>query len=176
MEKQIVIEEYNPGWSNEFEKEKAIIKQALNDDLLPIEHIGSTSVKGLGAKPILDIMIGVRNLSEVDSFIEPLKQLEYEYVIHKEFPQRRFFRKGQWRAGTHHLHIYEYNSEFWINNILFRNYLNDYPNTKIQYNQLKRDLAVKYEYDRVGYTNAKAPFISSVIKLAKEIYNYGISF
>ncbi|MFY0758818.1 GrpB family protein [Metabacillus dongyingensis] len=173
MDKQIVIEEYNPYWSTEFVIEKVKIKQALNNDLLPIEHIGSTSVKGLGAKPILDIMIGVKNLTEVDKFIKPLKQIEYEYVFHKEFPGRRFFRKGQWRAGTHHLHIYEYKSEFWINNILFRNYLIDYPDIKLQYNELKKDLSVRYKSDRVGYTNAKAPFITNVISLAKETYNNG---
>ncbi|NBI28157.1 GrpB family protein [Chengkuizengella marina] len=171
MDKQIVIEEYNSDWSIQFEKEKEKLKQVLNNDLLPIEHIGSTSVKGLAAKPIIDIMIGVKSLSEVDIFIEPLKPLGYEYVFHTEFPQRRFFRKGKWRAGTHHLHIYEYNSKFWINNILFRNYLRDFPDTKLQYNQLKKDLAVKYEYDRIGYTSAKAPFISNVINLAKKNYN-----
>ncbi|UOK59848.1 GrpB family protein [Bacillus sp. OVS6] len=90
-----------------------------------------------------------------------------------EFPGRRFFRKGQGRTGTHHLHIYEYKSEFWINNILFRNYLIDNSDIKLQYNELKKDLSVRYKCDRVGYTNAKAPFITNVISLAKETYNNG---
>lgn len=79
------------------------------------------------AKPILDIMVAVRDLEEVDEFIRPLERLGYEYVEHKEFPNRRFFRKGARRAGTHHLHVYKYNSGEWNNKILFRDYLRTHP-------------------------------------------------
>ncbi|EJR30455.1 hypothetical protein S3E15_02754 [Bacillus mycoides] len=100
MERPVVIEEYTPDWALQFKEEHRLLKGIMGDKAITIEHIGSTSVEGLGAKPILDIMIGVHNLKEVDEFIEPLKKIEYEYVFHKEFPNRRFFRKGLWRAGT----------------------------------------------------------------------------
>ena len=75
MEKPVVIENYNPNWSKEYEQEKKKIMGVLKRNNICIEHIGSTSVIGLGAKPILDIMVGVNNLEEVDKFIEPLKQI-----------------------------------------------------------------------------------------------------
>jgi GrpB-like predicted nucleotidyltransferase (UPF0157 family) len=168
MDKQIVIEKYISDWALSFNEEKKLLEDILSDIAISIEHIGSTSVRGLGAKPIIDIMIGVYNLKEVDDFIELLSNIGYEHVFHKEFPNRRFFRKGLWRAGTHHLHIYKYESEEWNSNILFRNYLRKHPNVRNQYNQLKIELVQKYSCDRVGYTEAKAPFITGIIKKVKD--------
>jgi GrpB-like predicted nucleotidyltransferase (UPF0157 family) len=93
-----------------------LLKRVMDDKAIAIEHIGSTSIEGLGAKPILDIMVGVYDLKEVEEFIEQLEIFGYEFVFHKEIPNRRFFRKGKWRAGTHHLHFYNYESEEWTNN------------------------------------------------------------
>jgi GrpB-like predicted nucleotidyltransferase (UPF0157 family) len=91
VDRKITVEDYNSHWSEQFDKEKVNLKQILTDEVISIEHIGSTSVKGLGAKPILDIAIGVNDLEIVSEFIEPLKQIGYEFVYHKEFPDRRFF-------------------------------------------------------------------------------------
>lgn len=110
---------------------------------------------GLGAKLILDIMAGVQHLAEVDAFIEPLKSIGYEFVPHKEFPERRFFRKGQWRAGTHHLHIHRFGSEQWKTQLSFRDYLRSHPDVRKQYQQLKMSLAGKHPADIVGYTKRK---------------------
>ncbi|NQX71688.1 GrpB family protein [Paenibacillus alba] len=167
MEKPVVIEEYNEEWSFKYQQEERGIKEILGVIAIAIEHIGSTSVPGLGAKPIIDFMVGINDLKEVEKFIEPLSKIGYEHVYHKEFPNRRFFRKGQWRAGTHHLHIYNYGSEEWKNNILFRDYLRTHPDVLKQYNQLKKELAEKYRNDRVAYTNAKHPFIIDVIQNAR---------
>ncbi|USK71201.1 GrpB family protein [Peribacillus asahii] len=168
MDREITIEDHNSNWSKEFEEEKGELKKILADKVISIEHIGSTSVDGLGAKPILDIAVGVNDLEVVDNVIEPLKKIGYEFVYHKEFPERRFFRKGQWRAGTHHLHFYKFQSEHWNNQILFRNYLRNNPDALKEYNQLKVNLAEKYRFDRVSYTEAKAPFIQNVLKKAKK--------
>ncbi|MFD0770511.1 GrpB family protein [Bacillus sp. CGMCC 1.60114] len=167
MDKPIVIEEYTPNWALQFKEEQKIIKDIIGSTALAIEHIGSTSVEGLGAKPILDIMVGVRDLSEIDTFIEPLEKIGYEHVFHQEFPNRRFFRKGLWRAGTHHLHIYRFGSDEWDSNLLFRDYLRNHPDVRQQYNQLKKELANKHHFDRVAYTNAKAPFITNIIQKGK---------
>ncbi|ENQ3107781.1 GrpB domain, predicted nucleotidyltransferase, UPF0157 family [Bacillus sp. 491mf] len=168
MDKPVVIEEYTAKWALQFKKEQKIIKDIIGDAVLAIEHIGSTSVEGLSAKPILDIMVGVHDLNEINTFIEPLKTIGYEHVFHQEFPNRRFFRKGLWRAGTHHLHIYQYGSEDWQNNLSFRNYLINHPDVRRQYEQLKRELATKHRFDRVAYTNAKAPFIVDIIRKAEK--------
>ncbi len=168
MEKEIKIEDYNRDWVSEFEQEKTRIMTVLQGHRLYVEHIGSTAVKGLAAKPVLDIMAGVRHLDEVETFIQPLRSIGYEFVAHKEFPKRRFFRKGQWRAGTHHLHFYEFGSEQWKNQLAFRNYLSTHSHVRQQYQQLKQDLAKKHSYDRTRYTEAKAPFIHNVLKKAIE--------
>jgi GrpB-like predicted nucleotidyltransferase (UPF0157 family) len=167
MDKEITIEDYNSNWSKQFEEEKVKLKEFLVDKVISIEHIGSTSVEGLGAKPILDIAIGVDDLEVVSEFIEPLKQIGYEFVYHKEFPERRFFRKGQWRAGTHHLHFYEFEGEHWNNQILFRNYLRKHPEVLKKYYQFKKELAEIYRFDRVSYTEAKGPFIQDILKKAR---------
>jgi GrpB-like predicted nucleotidyltransferase (UPF0157 family) len=172
MDKRVVIEKYTSNWALSFKEEKKILKDIMSDTAISIEHIGSTSVKGLGAKPTLDIMIGVCDLEEVDGFIEPLNNSGYEHVFHKEFPNRRFFRKGLWRAGTHHLHMYKYESDEWNSNILFRDYLRKYPKVRDQYNQLKIELAQKYSFNRVKYTEAKGPFIREVIQKAKDEIKY----
>ncbi|MGG3798580.1 GrpB family protein [Metabacillus fastidiosus] len=167
MDKEIKIEDYNSNWVKQFESEKVKLTEILADKVISIEHIGSTSVKGLGAKPILDIVIGVNDLEVVSEFIEPLKQIGYEFVYHKEFPERRFFRKGKWRAGTHHLHFYQFEGEHWNNQILFRNYLRNNPHVLKEYYQLKIDLAAKFRFDRVSYTENKSLFIQNVLQRAK---------
>lgn len=168
MEKPVFIEEYTSDWVKHFQEEQKFIKQILGEKVIAIEHIGSTSVEGLGAKPILDIAIGVNDLDGVSEFIEPLKQIGYEFVSHKEFPERRFFRKGEWRAGTHHLHFYKFEGVHWNNQIMFRNYLRNNPDVLKEYHQLKIDLAKNYRFDRVSYTENKAPFIQSVLQKAKK--------
>ncbi|MFD5854348.1 GrpB family protein [Cytobacillus pseudoceanisediminis] len=168
MEKPVFIEEYTSDWVKQFQEEREILKEIIGEKVIAIEHIGSTSVEGLGAKPILDIAIGVNDLEVVSEFIEPLKQIGYEFVYHKEFPERRFFRKGQWRAGTHHLHFYKFQGEHWNNQILFRNYLRNNPGVSKEYHQLKVDLAEKFQFDRVSYTENKAPFIQNVLQEAKK--------
>lgn len=168
MDKPIIIMDYNTDWSMEFEQEKEKLMKILSDKIISVEHIGSTSVIGLGAKPILDIAVAVSDLEVVNDFIDPLKQIGYKFVYHKEFPKRRFFRRGKWREGTHHLHFYQFESEHWNNQILFRNYLRNNPDALKEYHQLKIELAEKYPFDRVSYTEAKAPFIQNIIKKAKE--------
>ncbi|MZQ81234.1 GrpB family protein [Paenibacillus sp. 5J-6] len=167
MEKPVVIEHYNENWPFEYIQEERKIKEIFHQKAIAIEHIGSTSVQGLGAKPVIDFMVGVNELTEVEEFIEPLAQIGFEHVYHKEFPNRRFFRKGPRKAGTHHLHVYNYGSEEWKNQLLFRDYLRTHPDVLKQYNDLKQILAEQYRNDRTAYTNAKNPFITDVIQIAK---------
>ncbi|MEW5940023.1 MAG: GrpB family protein, partial [Chloroflexota bacterium] len=99
---KVVIAPYDPNWPILFEQEKARLEGALGDHVLDIQHIGSTSVPGLGAKPIIDIMIAVRSLEEADEFcIRPIVEMGYEYVkeFERETPMRRYFRKSN-EAGV----------------------------------------------------------------------------
>lgn len=168
MEEVVMLEAYNANWATEFDSEQRKLRKLLGDQAIAIEHIGSTSVPGLAAKPVIDLMAGVQELELACAFIEPLASLGYEHVIHVEFPERRFFRKGPWRAGTHHLHVYLYGSTAWTNQILFRNYLRKHAGVREQYQQLKEELAVRFPQDRVAYTKGKHPFITDVLRQANE--------
>ncbi|PWW00697.1 GrpB-like predicted nucleotidyltransferase (UPF0157 family) [Paenibacillus cellulosilyticus] len=163
----VKIEGYNENWPLMFQEEKRQVEEIMTDKAIAIEHIGSTAVPGLSAKTVIDFMVGVKDLAEVEAFIEPLARIGYEHVVHKEFPNRRFFRKGQWRAGTHHLHVYVYGSEEWDHQLAFRDYLRDHSEAMMQYDQLKRELADKYPHDRAAYTNAKHPFITEILARVK---------
>ncbi|WP_145048181.1 GrpB family protein [Paenibacillus xylanexedens] len=164
---EVNISEYNPDWNIEFEEEKNKILHALSSLEVVIEHIGSTSVSGLGAKPTIDIMAGLPSLGLMDEFyIKSLGDIGYEYVHKPEFPERLFFRRGLWRAGTHHLHIYKFRGQNWNENVLFREYLKRYPEILNEYYNLKKRLEEQFKYDRVAYTMGKADFIQEVINKA----------
>lgn len=117
--------------------EKRIL-DALGDKVFAIEYIGSTSIKGLQAKPIIDIIVAVQNIDEISNFIHPLSKIEFEYIPKPEFKDRRFFRKGQWGNGTCHLHMCEISSSEWIDKVLFRDYLRLHPEVAEQYASLKK--------------------------------------
>ncbi|MGD7043029.1 GrpB family protein [Jeotgalibacillus proteolyticus] len=163
----VVIEEYNPQWIIQFEEEKGRLESILNDKAICIEHIGSTSVTGLGAKPILDIAVAVHAFSVVHEFFEPLRRIGYEFVDHAAFPERRFFRKGPWGAGTHHLHIYLFDEEPWKNQLIFRNFLRKHPEVLKEYYQLKLRLSQDFQFDRASYTEGKTEFIQEMLRQAK---------
>lgn len=163
----VVIREYDSEWPRLFEEEKAAILDAIGHVVAAIEHVGSTAVPGLAAKPIIDIMVGVRRLADAQQCIVPLQRIGYEYVPEFEvsLPERRYFRKGSPR--THHLHTVEVGSDFWERHLLFRDHLRAHPEAAKAYGELKRDLAVRYGADREAYTEAKTPFIRAAEDLAR---------
>ena len=167
MERNVVIAPYRSDWSAQYEKASEEVKEVFGSAILGMEHIGSTSVYGLSAKPIIDFMVGVQDLSVVNPFIEPLRDIRFEHVFHPELPNRRFFRRGERGAGTHHLHIYTFGSDEWNQNLLFRNYLRANSGALKRYEQLKKQLANQYPQDRAAYTKAKHPFITEIIEMAK---------
>jgi|Deesub1362A_J573_1020465.scaffolds.fasta_scaffold00079_108 GrpB-like predicted nucleotidyltransferase (UPF0157 family) len=172
MKGPIIIVDYNPQWPILYEEEKIMILSVIGDKVVAIEHIGSTAVPGLGAKPIIDIMVAVRHLSDADECIEPLQSIGYEYVPEYEvsIPERRFFRKNPVKVPPKahiHLHIVERTSDFWERHILFRDFLRTHPEIAQQYCQLKKELAAKFGSDRDAYTAAKTSFIESVVEMAR---------
>ncbi|MCM3032366.1 GrpB family protein [Niallia taxi] len=161
----VELQPYNPDWEQQFEWEKKRICDAI-DGVIEVEHIGSTSIKGLTAKPIIDIMAGVPNLEQVDKWVPTLMEIEYEYVPKPEFTDRKFFRKGPWGQGICHLHICEYGSTEWRDKLLFRNYLRQHSQALREYASLKEELAHIHKFDRHAYTDRKGPFIRKIIELA----------
>lgn len=166
----IVIVEYDPRWPAMFERERERIRGALGVRSLAIEHIGSTAVPGLAAKPIIDILVGVRQASDLDGCIGPLTTIGYTYDPFPEFPERRFFRDGQMGAGPHHVHCTRYGSDFWEDKLLFRDWLRAHPEAARDYLRLKLDLAERFGQDRERYeryTAGKNAFIQAALLEAR---------
>jgi GrpB-like predicted nucleotidyltransferase (UPF0157 family) len=170
MPEPVVIYDYDARWPVQFEAEKARILAAIGGHVVAVEHIGSTSVSGLGAKPTLDILIAVQHLEDTTACIEPLQALGYQYVpeFEVQLPERRYFRKGA-PHHTHHIHMVEFGSDFWTRQLLFRDYLRGHPESAQAYETLKRQLAGQYGTDRDGYTNAKSEFILSILERARAL-------
>ena len=162
------IVDYSPRWPVLYEEEKNKILGVIGHKVVEIEHIGSTAVPGLGAKPIIDIMAGVSRLADAEECIEPLQSIGYEYVpeYKVEIPERRYFRKGPVTAHRH-LHMVEVVSEFWKRHLLFRDYLRVHPEVASEYLALKKDLAARYGTERNSYTEAKTTFIEQVVGRAR---------
>lgn len=168
---EVIIVEYDPRWQTWFAAEAARIKEALDKNIIvAIEHIGSTAVLELAAKPIIDLMVGVRFLVDGQSAISPLETLGYLYWRQNPDPARMFFVKGMPPSSTqrtHHVHIVEVNGEFWQQRLLFRDYLRTHPEEAQRYAALKRELAARFRNDRERYTGAKSEYIQAVIQLAR---------
>ncbi len=163
---------YDPRWPEMFEEEQKRIEAAIGHYVVEIKHIGSTAVPGLAAKPIIDIMVGVRTLDDAPACINGLVNIGYEYVpeFEREFPFRRYFRKLRDGKRTYQIHLVERsNAGWWDRHVLFRDYLCSHPDALIKYERLKRELARRFRDDRGAYTEAKTGFISKVEEQAREL-------
>lgn len=167
---EIIVVEYDPQWQIRFAEEAASVWQVLGIHSLQIEHIGSTAVPELAAKPIIDLMVGVKFLDDAKSAVSLLETLGYIYWRDDPRPGRMFFVKGMPPYGkqrTHHLHIVEVDSEEWEQRLLFRDYLCHHPDEAQRYAALKYELAAHFRCDREAYTNAKSDYILSAIQKAR---------
>ncbi len=162
---EVVIVEYNPNWPQHYAEEAGRIKDAGGPALVAIEHVGSTAIPGLAAKSVLDILVGVTTLDAGWAAVPAFEALGYECRGENGIPGRLFFRKGlvQYKR-THHLHLMETSHEQWGSMLTFRDYLRTHPETARQYEQLKRDLAVRFSDNRAAYTNSKADFVQGIIQ------------
>lgn len=161
---RVELVEYNPEWPKMFDRERALIAVALGSVILDIQHVGSTSIPALAAKPIIDIMIAVESLQQIKNSVPVLKELDYEYCGEAGIPGRLFFRKYVTGKRTFHLHCVEPHSDVWHQYVPFRNYLIAHPDIAREYEALKYDLAIKYEHDRVRYTESKDEFIKGILR------------
>lgn len=164
----VIIVPYDTQWPGLYETERGRILERVEPHLETIEHIGSTAVPGLAAKPIIDIMPGLRRLSDARLCIEPLASIGYEYVpeYEEDLPERRYFRKGPPEGRTHHLHMVKEGSDSWERYLLFRNYLRTHDTAAQEYAALKRRLAREHGTDREAFTDGKSAFVRAVIERA----------
>ncbi len=161
---------YDPLWPQQYEAERCFILEAVGEKILSIDHIGSTSVPGLGAKAIIDIIVGVADKKAADEIIEAIRPLGYVHKSRGENENPDWFYCVCRIAGEirFHLHLVKYNSDFHLKHIIFRDWLRAHPEDARKYYELKQDLAEKYGHDMVVYANAKTDFIRSVVEKAKK--------
>ena len=181
--KPIVIADYDPAWPRRFEAErKLIFRTCGREPFAAIEHVGSTAVPGLAAKPIVDIMPGLRSLAHAPPLIPLLEDAGYEYVPEFErdsasgegMPFRRYFRKDVDGERAFHLHMVATDSEFWRRHLLFRDWLRAHAEDAAAYAALKRGIAADYNAAltpasdiNAGYTDRKTEFIEGIIAEAE---------
>ncbi|MEE8347632.1 MAG: GrpB family protein [Dehalococcoidia bacterium] len=157
----VQVVDYDPAWPAAYERERGLIADALGDLMLGIEHVGSTAVSGLGAKPVIDIMIAVSDLADGEKCVRPLEGLGYEYKGEFGIPGRLYFRRFTEGRRSRQIHMVEVGSDFWERHLLFRDYLRAHAQDARRYYELKLRLAAQFRDDRVGYTEAKTEFIRS---------------
>lgn len=161
---RVVIEEYHPRWPVRYDHEREVLARVLGDRLVASEHIGSTAVPGLAAKPIIDIMAGFRTLADAEACIAPLRTLGYTFVPEAvvTLPDDRYFEKWVDGVEAFHLHAVEHLGTFWQEKLRFREYLRAHPDAVAQYEQLKRELAPQHTVG-FSYARAKTDFIRTIL-------------
>ncbi|MBI2279252.1 MAG: GrpB family protein [Bacteroidetes bacterium] len=186
---KITVEEYNNDWPNKFSEEQLAINNALLNFSPTIEHIGSTSVVGLGAKPTIDILVGLKDKSHLDEVINPMINCGYTYfkLYEPSWPSRRLFVKltplknlvppkiigigeeyigGKDFKSLANIHIIVKDTYDWTRHIAFRDFLNTYPEIKDKYYKLKKNLSEQEFKHQFEYSAAKDSFIKETEKLA----------
>ena len=164
----IELQSYSPAWRERFGAEHNVLTAIFSAPGFFIEHIGSTSVPGLAAKPIIDILLGAPALAQIEARIPAIQAIGYQKLQEYEavLPQRRYFVKPTVTTREFHVHAVESESAFWSEHLLFRDTLRSEPDVAARYAALKHELAASYGDDRDGHADAKAPFIRSVIERA----------
>ena len=162
---KIKIESYSNSWPHLFEELKYKIRCKLKKYDITIEHIGSTSVKNLASKPIIDILIGVSS-EELDNYIEPIIDLGFTYIkkYEKDNPNRRFFFLIENKKRIAHIHLVNINSRWFKRHMAFRNELRSNKIIREKYENLKYKLVKKEWKDGNDYADAKTEFIRAIEK------------
>jgi GrpB-like predicted nucleotidyltransferase (UPF0157 family) len=162
----VIIEDYDPRWPERFETLRMRIDAALGPLVAAIEHVGSTAVPGLAAKPIIDIDVLLRSDSDLPLAIGRLGTLGYEHQGNLGIAGREAFRVPA-ADVSHHLYVCPPNSQAYLEHLAFRDHLRSHPEEARGYELLKRLLACQYGNDRDGYTQAKSEFIEAILRRAK---------
>lgn len=156
---------YHPSWPARFRVEAEVLRVALKSLRPRLEHVGSTAVPGLAAKPTVDILLGVERPTDIDNYIGRLENFgyrgpgPYEYIA----AETRFLVREVRGVRTHDVHVVEYMGDRWHRMLLFRDMLRLDPSLASDYEQLKRKLAAQFPFNRLGYSMGKAEFVQSVI-------------
>jgi len=163
----VQIVPYDAAWPARFEAERRLLLEVMGRWLVDgsIEHVGSTAVPGLAAKPVIDIMAGVESLETSRAAVAVLERHQYCYAAYRT-DVMHWLCKPSPALRTHHLHLVPLGSPLWMEQLAFRDYLRTHPDTALEYAALKRRLAEAHRFDREAYTTAKTPFVQRVVARA----------
>ncbi|WP_188456212.1 GrpB family protein [Virgibacillus oceani] len=165
---KVRLSRYDENWINMFEDEAAFLSGIFEDEIIEFEHFGSTSVPGMTAKPVIDMMCLVKDIGKIDRFNDQMRLLGYDVAGEWGIHGRRLFRKGG-ENRTHHIHVYQYDNPQIKRHLVFRDYLRAHPDEVERYRGLKEELSQRYD-DTALYSKAKKPFIKEMEQLALEWY------
>ncbi|MGH6782076.1 MAG: GrpB family protein [Phenylobacterium sp.] len=160
---KVFLTEPSPQWAQLYAQEQGRIARRLGAVVVAIEHYGSTSIPGIKAKPVIDLLIGVRRLDDALDCAAAMEQLGYDFAAHAGVPQHHVYGKGA--ARTHLAHFVEHGGEAWRECLAFRDSLRADPAKARAYEALKLELAEKYPDDRAAYTAGKSAFVAKVLDL-----------
>lgn len=151
-----------------FEDESQFLRGVFGNEIIKFEHFGSTSVIGMNAKPVIDMMCLVKDIGKIDLFNDQMRSLGYDVAGEWGIQGRRLFRKGG-ENRTHHIHVYQFDNPQIERHLIFRDYLRTHPDEVERYNRLKNELAQRYD-DTAFYSKAKKPFVSEMEQRALAWY------
>lgn len=157
---KIRLTEYTENWVQMFEDEAQLLRGIFGDEIIKFDHFGSTSVPGLKAKPVIDMMCLVKDILKIDTFNERMLSLGYDVAGEWGIRGRRLFRKGG-ENRTHHIHVYQFDHHQIERHLVFRDYLRKHPEEAERYGHLKEDLAQAYD-DTSSYSKAKKLFLQEM--------------
>ena len=170
MPSQYTFTDYSPAWPVAFNREAERLKSLLGDELITVHHIGSTSVPGLAAKPIIDLLPLVRSIEALDRLTPMLEHAGYQAWGEYGLPGRRYFTKDRDSYRTHNIHIYQADNLDVERHLAFCAYLRSYAPVRDEYAALKRDLYAQHPADISAYNDGKNEWIKAVEAVALEWY------
>jgi len=160
---RIAVVPYDPAWPREFVRSSRAVVAALGPNLLAIHHIGSTSISGMHAKPVIDMLAVVADISAVDRHSVAMTQLGYEVMGEFGIEGRRYFRRDDSaRRRTHQVHAFAEGSLHVARHLAFRDFMRAHPTLARQYGDLKQRLAVAHPHDMEAYMKGKDAFIKEM--------------
>jgi GrpB-like predicted nucleotidyltransferase (UPF0157 family) len=153
------IVDHDPDWPLRAREELERVADALGETAVRLEHVGSTSVPGLGAKPIIDMQASVRDIERQDDYVGPLERLGYLFAPDPAFPDYHYFAKPHTRPRSHHLHVCQADSNQELRHLAVRDYLRAHPEEAASYERLKRALVREHPQDRLAYVAGKDAYM-----------------
>lgn len=157
----VALADHDARWGLLFRREAEALRAALGRRAIAIEHVGSTSISGIRAKPILDVLLAIADLEDHAELVAHVGKLDYIFRPNAGLPAELVFVKGTPR--THILHVVAWDSDAWRQKLAFRNALRADPALAAEYDALKASLAAQFENDRTAYTTGKTEFVRRVV-------------